>query len=157
MIVTEPNTLDDLRAAVVQRLKSTPALAGVPVLAEDRLDVKTEIDRGLSTGGGLVLVVVTGSGRFVSPNLPVPQCEAEIIVECAEIPAVNRAASGKKIPAVSAAVLACRALHHWGWTRGQVLTAEEIDYNRHDTKPIVAYVLTFRTRVLFDADLGFPS
>lgn len=155
--MTEPGTLDDLRSAVVARLQSVPALAGIPVLGEDRLDIQAEIAKGLATGGGLVIAVSTGGGRFLSPNLPLPQCEAEIFVECAEVPAVNRGASGRKIPGIRVAVLAVRALHHFGWTRGQVLTATEISYSRHDTKPIVVYVPSFTTRVLFDADLGFPS
>lgn len=147
-------TLDDLRTSVTRRLQSLPALAGVPVLAEDRRDITTEIQKALGQGGGLVVTVGTGSAKGAAPNDPLPQGDAEIVVEVGEIPAVNRGAGGKMIPAISVANLAVRALHHFAWERGRALIFDEMIYNREDKKQIVLYVCIFKTRIVFDAELG---
>jgi len=146
--------LDQLRAAVTRRLESLPALAGVPVVPEDRQNLKSEIDRALGQAGGLVLTVSMANARGAAPNDPLPQADVEVVVECAEIPAVNRSAAGRQIPAVTASVLAVCALHHWPWEPGKVLTYSETLYDRDDKKALVAYTCIFTTRVAFAAALG---
>jgi hypothetical protein len=149
-----PGTLDDLRAAVTRRLETLPALAGVPVIPEDRQDLAYEIDRALGQAGGLVVTVGTGSAKAAAPGDPLPQSDAEIVVECAEIPSVNRAEGGRRLPAVSAANIAICALHHWPWERGKALVYDEIIYDRDDKKAAVIYTCVFKTRVAHRAALG---
>jgi hypothetical protein len=147
-------TLDDLRAAVTRRLAALPALNGVPVIPEDRQNLAYELDKALGQGGGLVVTVGTGSAKAAAPGDPLPQSDAEIVVECAEIPAINRAEGGRKIPAVTAADIAVTALHHWPWERGKALVYDEIIYDKDDKKAIVVYTCVFKTRVVHHAALG---
>ncbi len=146
--------LEDLRASVVRRLESLPALAGVPVIAEDRMNVVTEIQKALGQGGGLVVTVGTGGAKGAAPNDPLPQADVEVVVEVAEVPAVNRGAAGSKIPADTAAVIAVCALHHFPWESGKALTFSEILYDRNDKKQLVIYTAIFTTRVAFTAAPG---
>ena len=146
--------LEDLRDAVVRRLESLPALAGVPVVPEDRMDIETEIRKALGQAGGLVVTVGTGGAKGAAPNDPLPQADVEVVVEVAEIPAVNRGPAGRKTPAVSAAVTAVVALHHFPWESGKALVFSEIIYNRDDKKQLVIYTAIFTTRVAFTAALG---
>lgn len=147
-------TLDDLRAAAVRRLEVIPALAGVPVIAEDRLDIDTEIRKALGTGGGLVLTVGTGSMKCLQPSNPTPTVDTELVVEAAEIPPINRGASGKKIPGILAAVIATRALHHFVWETGRTLTLDEILYDRDSKQKLVIYTIVLTTHVTLDVELG---
>jgi hypothetical protein len=146
--------LDDLRAAAVRRLESLPALSGVPVIPEDRQNILTEIQKGLGLGGGLVLTVGTGNAKGTAPNLPIPQAEVEIVVEIAEVPAINRGSAGRQIPAIHAAVLAVVALHHFAWESGKTLVFDELLYDKDDKKSIVVYTAILKTRVSFEAQLG---
>lgn len=146
--------LDDLRAAAVRRIAGIPALAGVPVIPEDRQDIANEIRKGLATGGGLVMTIGTGNAKGVAPNLPMPQADVEIIVESAEIPAINRGGSGRQIPAITAIVIAIVALHHHAWESGRTLVFEELQYDKDDKAKIVLYTAIFKTRVSFEAQLG---
>ena len=100
--------LDQLRAAVSRRLESLPALAGIPVVPEDRQNIKSEIDTALGKAGGLVITVSMGNARGVAPADPLPQAEVEVVVECAEIRDQPR--TGRQMPAVTASVLAVCAL-----------------------------------------------
>lgn len=146
--------LEDLRAATVRRLESLPVLAGVPVIAEDRMNILTEIQTALGQGGGLVVTVGTGSAKGAAPNDALPQADVELVVEVAEIPAINRGETGRKIPAITAAVIAVVALHHFAWERGKALVFDEFVYDREDKKQIVSYTAIFKTRVSFEAALG---
>lgn len=146
--------LDQLRAAVSRRLESLPALAGIPVVPEDRQNIKSEIDTALGKAGGLVITVSMGNARGVAPADPLPQAEVEVVVECAEIPAINRGPAGRQMPAVTASVQAVCALHHWPWEHGNVLTFGETQYDRDDKTSLVIYTCIFNTRVTFAAQLG---
>lgn len=146
--------LEDLRAAVVRRLESLPALAGVPVIGEDRMNIATEIQKALGQAGGLCVTVGTGSARGAAPNDPLPQGDIEIVVEAAEIPAINRGDAGRKIPAITVANIAIRALHHFAWEPGRALVFDELVYDREDKKQLVIYTAIFKTRVVFDTTLG---
>jgi|GEM_PF-5696438 len=146
--------LDDLRAAVTRRLEALPALAGVPIIPEDRQNLVFEIDKALGQGGGLCVTVGTGSAKGAAPNDPLPQADVEIVVEVAEIPALNRGAGGRQLPAISLAVAAAAALHHHAWEPGRALVFDEIIYDRDDKRAVVIYALVFRTRVAFTAALG---
>ena len=146
-------TLDQLRAAVSRRLESLPALAGIPVVPEDRSNIKSEIDRALGKAGGLVITVSMGNARGVAPADPLPQAEVEVVVECAEIPR-STADRRSQMPAVTASVLAVCALHHWPWEHGNVLTFGETQYDRDDKTSLVIYTCIFNTRVTFAAQLG---
>lgn len=148
-------TIDDLRSAVVQRLRSLPVFpAKVAIIAEDRQNIATEVAKALGTGGGLVIIVYTGTARNIAPAAPIPQCETEIIIEIGEVPAINRGAAGTGVPGVEAARFCVRALHQFPWTEGRALTFTEQEYNRDAKGSVVQYFLTFKTQVSFDAEIG---
>jgi len=148
-------TLDDLREAVVQRLESLPVFPSrVSVIPEDRQNITTEVRKALGAGGGLVIIIYTGNARNISPATPIPNCELEVIIEVGEIPAINRGATGTKIPAVEAARICIRALHQFAWTEGRCLTFREQEYNRDDKGSVVQYFLSFKTHVSMDAEIG---
>lgn len=146
--------LDDLRAAAVRRLASVPALSGVPVIAEDRMDLETEIRKALSTGGGLVITVGTGSMRCLQPANPLPTLEVESVVEVAEIPPINRGPAGRRIPGITVAAMVGVALHHHIWEPGRTLVLDEILYDRDSKQKLVLYTLVFKTNVSLTIELG---
>jgi hypothetical protein len=146
--------IDDLRTAGVRRLESIPALAGVPVIGDDRLDIDTEIRKALGTGGGLALTVGLGSMKCLQPANPSPTVEVELVVEIAEIPPINRGPGGRRIPGITAAVIAAKALHHHGWETGRTLVLDEIIYDKDSKLKLVIYTLVFKTHVTFDVELG---
>lgn len=150
-------TLDDLRAAVVRRLETLAVLPKVPVIAEDRQNIGTEIRKALGIGGGLCLTVSTGNATNLTPGAEIPQGTIDVIVEVGEIPAVNRPAGGRTgfgIPAITAAVCAVRALHFFGWCPGKTLVWREMQYDKDDKDNIIVYTLIFSTVVNFNANLG---
>lgn len=146
--------LDDLRAAVCGRLGSIPVLAGVPVLPEDREDLLAEIRKALMIAGGLAITVATGNARGVAPNLPMPQADVEIYVTSSEVPVINRGKKGRKIPAITTAVISIVALHHFPWETGKTLVFDSLQYDKDSKSKIVLYTAVFKTRVSFEAQLG---
>lgn len=148
-------TIDDLRQAVFERLRSLPVFpAAVTIVPEDRQNIATEVAKGLGTGRGLVIIIYTGDARNIAPASPVPQCETEIIIEIGEVPAINRGRAGTGVPGVEAARYCVRALHQFPWTAGRALTFTEQEYNRDAKGSVVQYFLTFKTQVSFDAEIG---
>ena len=152
--MAENNTVDDLRAAVVRRLESLPVLPGIAVIPEDRQNIMTEVSKALAKGNGMVIIVYTGDAKNTAPSAPIPQCELELIVEVGEIPALNRGATGTRIPGSEVARYCVRALHQYIWTAGKSLTFREQRYNKDDTKQVVQHLLYFTTHVSFDAEIG---
>lgn len=146
--------LDDLRSAVVRRIESLPGFSGVPVVPEDRQNLKSEIDKALGQSGGLVVTVGTGSAKGAAANDPLPQSDVEVIVECCEIPAINRGPAGRQIPAITLANAVIAALHHHAWERGKALVYDEMVYDKNDKSALVIYALVFRTRIAHEAALG---
>lgn len=142
----------ELREAVKKRLEAAPELAGVAILLEDRLDIEHEIGVALGTAGGLVCVVSTGAEKFRQSGNPVPVADIEVFVEFGEVPAVNRSASGSRLPASTAASIAVKALHHHQWRPGRVLVASEKLYDRHDKTKLQTYTCVFTTVVDYGAD-----
>jgi len=153
-------TVDDLRAAVVRRLESLPVLPGIAVIPEDRQNITTEIQKALGMGRGMVIIVYTGNAKNTAPAAPIPQCDLEMIIEIAEIPAINRGATGTKIPGAEVARYCVRALHQYAWTPGRCLTFQEQEYRPEQALgsnkkvQVVQYFLTFKTHVSFDAEIG---
>lgn len=140
-------SIADLRQAAVLRLQAVPEFSGVAVLAEDRLDLVTEINKAVATGKGLVVTVATGSEKFRQGANPKPVAEVELVVEVGENPMVNRAPTGARLPASDAAALVVRALHHFPWTPGKVLVASEKVYDKDDKAKIVTYAAIFTTLI----------
>jgi hypothetical protein len=142
-------TIADLRAAVVQRLQANEKLAGITILAEDRLDLSTEINKALATGKGIVITVATGSEKFRQGSNPVPVAEVELIVEVGEIPLINRSKNGARLPASEAAAIIVSALHHYPWEAGKVLVASEKIYDKDAKEKIVSYASVFTTLIQY--------
>ncbi len=148
-------TIDDLRAAVVARLKSLPVFpAKVGIFAEDRNNLLFEVNKALRQAGGLVIIMYTTDAVNTSPNSPIPQCRVDVVVEVGELVATNRGATGTKIPAVEAARICVRALHGWAWATGRSLVFNKQSYNRDDKSSVVQYYLDFSTIISMDADIG---
>jgi hypothetical protein len=102
---------EDLLKAVVARLQSLPLLSGIPIIPEDESDIATKMNNALAQAGGFCIVVSIGDGRNESPANPTPSESLEVVVECGEIPVINRAAGGRMIPAIKVAVACIKSLH----------------------------------------------
>jgi len=150
-------TLADLRTAVVSRLQAIPQLAGVEILSEDRNDITTMIATALAQGKGLVVVVQTGNERFTQAGNPTPVSTVELFVEVGEIPAINRAPSGSRLPASDASALIIRALHHHVWTPGKTLIVTEKVYDRNDKKKLVTHTPVFSTTIEYSGGSPVPT
>jgi hypothetical protein len=144
-------TIADLRSAVVLRLQALPALQGVAILAEDRLDLTSEVNAALATGKGLAVTVACGNEKFRQGANPRPVSEVELIVEVGEIPLINRAPSGSRLPASNAAALIVSALHHYPWEPGKVLVASEKVYDKDSKTKVVVYASIFTTLIEYPA------
>ena len=142
-------TIADLRTAVVQRLEANEKLAGITILGEDRLALMSEINKALATGKGIVITVSTGSEKFRQSANPVPVAEVELIVEVGEIPLINRAQSGARLPASEAACIIVSALHQYLWEPSKTLVASEKIYNKDDKAKIVTYASIFTTFIQY--------
>lgn len=154
-------TVDDLRAATVQRLKSLPVIPQkVAVIPEDAQDITTEINKALGMAGGLVIIVYTGNATNINQAAPIPSGQMDLIVEVAEIPAVNRGSTGTKIPAEELSRICIRALHQFDWAVGRSLTFTEREYRPEQSLvsnkklKVVQYFVTFQTIVSLDAEIG---
>jgi hypothetical protein len=128
-------TVKELREHVCRKLEGVPELSGIPVIPEDKQNIATEINKALSQMKGIVIVVNTGDGRSEEPNNPNPVAEVSLLVEIAEIPAINRTPRGSQIAAVDAMGIVVSALHHhvekdkgclafrgWGFENAKLIT-----------------------------------
>lgn len=142
-----------LRDEVVRVLSANPRLSAVTILAEDRLDLTTEIAKALGRAKGIVIVVLTGAAKGKSSNLPIAQATVECLVEVAEIPAINRSPSGANLPAIDAATAAIATLHHFQWCHGRTLIFDDLDYDMSEKLKMQKYTITLKTDVSFESSI----
>ena len=142
-----------LRDEVVRALSANPRLSAVTVLAEDRLDLTTEIAKALGRAKGIVIVVVTGAAKGKSSNLPIAQATIDCLVEIAEIPAINRSPSGANLPAIDATLAAVETLHHFQWCHGRTLVFASVDYDMSEKLKMQKYTITLNTDVSFESSI----
>ena len=145
------NTVAALRAEVTRKLSALPLLRQVAVLAEDKLNLPTEIAKALAQGKGFCVTVLTGSAKGKSPNLKPAQADVECIVEIAEIPPINRGSTGAQLPSIDATVAVVAELHHFEWCRGRVLVFDEAEFAQNDKIQMQKYTVIFKTDVSFEA------
>ena len=105
---TNDNQLTRLQDAIVDRLKAHEDIGGLPIHAETKGDLGTEIDIALDSLG-IVLVVQTVKDGISNPSLSKPVFDSiTFTVEVSENVMLNR-----KITALDAAVAVVESLHHY--------------------------------------------
>lgn len=105
---TPDNQLKRLQDAIVERLKSHADIGGLPIHAETKGDLSSEIDIALDSMG-IVLVVQAVDASISNPNLSKPVFDSiTFTVEVSENVLLN-----KKVAALDAAFAVVDSLYHW--------------------------------------------
>ncbi len=138
---------DELLKAVVAKLQSLPLLSGFPIIPEDAKNIATEVNKALAQSGGFCIVVSTGDGRNESPANPTPSESMEVMIECGEIPAINRVAGGRLIPSLKVAVACIKALHLFSVDTGTTLVFARREKEIDTKGGLVKHTPIFTTKI----------
>lgn len=138
---------EELLKAVVVKLQTLTLLSGIPIIQEDEADIATKMNKALAQAGGFCIVVSTGDGRNESPANPTPSESLEVMVECGEIPAINRVAGGRMIPSIKVAVACIKALHLYPVDTGTTLVFARREKELDTKTGFIKHTPIFTTKI----------
>lgn len=105
---SQDNQLKRLQDAIVERLKDDATIGALPIHAETKGDLASEIEIALDTLG-IVLVVQAVDASISNPNLSKPVFDSiTFTVEVSENVLLN-----KRISALDASIAVLESLHHY--------------------------------------------